>query len=49
MDFGKLVKGMAKGNWTGAEEEQKFFNMNTSGTGSVTIPQVLANKILAIT
>lgn len=46
MDFGKLVKGMAKGNWAGAEQEQRFFNMNTSGTGSVTIPQVLANKIL---
>ncbi|SCI53472.1 Predicted phage phi-C31 gp36 major capsid-like protein [uncultured Clostridium sp.] len=46
LDFGKLVKGMVKGQWENAENERDYISKNMTSTGSVLIPDVLADKIV---
>lgn len=48
LDFGKLVKGMVKGNWQDAENERNYISKNMTATGSVIIPDVLADEFIDV-
>lgn len=48
LDFGKLVKGMVKGNWQDAENERDYISKNMTATGSVVIPDVLADEFIDV-
>lgn len=46
MSIGKLVKGMATGNWNGAELEQQVVAANRDGSGGVLVPAPLSNELI---
>lgn len=48
LDFGKLVKGMVKGDWHNAEDEREYISKNMTATGSVIIPDVLADEFIDV-
>lgn len=48
LDFGKLVKGMVKGNWQDAENERDYISKNMTATGSIIIPDVLADEFIDV-
>lgn len=48
LDFGKLVKGMVKGNWQDAENEREYISKNMTATGSIIIPDVLADEFIDV-
>lgn len=48
LDFGKLVKGMVKGDWHNAEDEREYISKNMTATGSIIIPDVLADEFIDV-
>ena len=48
LDSGKLIKGMVKGNWQDAENERDYISKNMTATGSVLIPDVLADQFIDV-
>lgn len=48
LDFGKLVKGMVKGQWENAENERDYISKNMTASGSIIIPDILADEFIDV-